>query len=70
MKRAFDNVFHQLQAGEDLLAAGVEQLSRRWRASATFIGKICAETDRWQAAFRKMPAPINLAEILRARTIP
>ncbi len=77
MKRAFDTVINQLQAGEELIAAGVEQLSRHWQASATFIGKLCAETDRWQAALRKMQAPItklntplNLAEILRARTLP
>jgi hypothetical protein len=77
MKRAFDTVINQLQAGEELIAAGVEQLSRHWQASATFIGKLCAETDRWQAALRKMQAPIgklnaplNLAEILRARTTP
>lgn len=77
MKRAFDTVLNQLQAGEELIAAGVDQLSRRWQASATFIGELCAGTDRWQAALRKMQLPtnnmqdpINLAEILRARTIP
>ena len=77
MKRAFDNVLHQLQAGEELIAAGVDELSRRWQASATFIGKLCTETDRWQAALRKMQAPlrqmknpVNLPEILRARTVP
>ena len=77
MKHAFDTVLHQLQAGEELIAAGVDQLSRRWQASATFIGKLCAETDRWQSALRKMQAPGNktqaptdLAEILRARSIP
>ncbi|MEP6548048.1 MAG: hypothetical protein ABJD53_11340 [Gammaproteobacteria bacterium] len=77
MKRAFDTVINQLQAGEELIAAGVDQLTRRWQASATFIGKLCTETDRWQAALRKMQAPISkinaplsLAEILRARTIP
>ena len=77
MKRAFDNVLNQLQAGEELIAAGVDELSRRWQASATFIGKLCTETDRWQAALRRMQAPlrqmknpVNLAEILRARTVP
>jgi hypothetical protein len=77
MKRAFDTVLHQLQAGEELIAAGVDQLSRRWQASATFIGKLCAETDRWQSALRKMQTPgnkaqtpVDLAEILRARTAP
>jgi hypothetical protein len=77
MKRAFDTVIRQLQAGEELIAAGVEELSRRWHASATLIGELCAETDRWQSALRKMHAPgnktqtpIDLAEILRARTAP
>ncbi|MEP6884365.1 MAG: hypothetical protein ABJC66_06420 [Gammaproteobacteria bacterium] len=77
MKRAFDKVLSQLQAGEDLVAAGVDQLSRRWQASATFIGKLCTETDRWQTALRQIQAPlrqmqkpVNLAEILRTRTIP
>lgn len=77
MKRAFDKVLSQLQAGEELVAAGVDELSRRWQASATFIGKLCTETDRWQAALRQIQAPlrqmqkpVNLAEILRTRTIP
>lgn len=77
MKRAFDTVLNQLQAGEELIAAGVDELSRRWQASATFIGELCTGTDRWQTAFRKLQAPANnmqdtvsLAEILRARTIP
>ena len=77
MKRAFDNVLNQLQAGEELIAAGVDELSRRWQASATFIGKLCTETDRWQAALRTMQAPlrlmqnpVDLAEILRARSVP
>jgi len=77
MKRAFDNVLNQLQAGEELIAAGVDELSRRWQASATFIGKLCTETDRWQTALRRMQAPlrqmknpVSLAEILRARAVP
>jgi hypothetical protein len=75
MKRAFDNVLQQLQLGEELIAAGVDELFRCWQASTTVIGKLCAETDRWQAALRQMQAPlrqthnpVNLPEILRART--
>jgi hypothetical protein len=68
MEHAFENLMHRLQLGEELLGAGAEELFRRWRASTQAIGKLCAGTDRWQAAFRQMQAPINLAEILRART--
>ena len=67
MNHAFDNVMHQMQLGEELIAAGVDELFRRWQASVTVIGKLCAETDRWQAVLRQMQAPVNLAEILRAR---
>jgi hypothetical protein len=63
------NAMHQLELGEELLTAGVDELFRRWQASATAIGKLCAGTDRWQAVIREMQAPLNLAEILRARTI-
>jgi hypothetical protein len=58
----------------ELLNTGVDELFRRWQASATAIGKLCAGTERWQALIRQvqaplMQAPLNLAEILRARTI-
>lgn len=69
MKHAFVNLTQQLQLGEELLAAGADELFRRWQASTQAIGKLCAGTERWQAAFRQMQAPINLAEILRARTL-
>jgi hypothetical protein len=69
MNHAFENVLHQVQLGEELIAAGVDELFRRWQASVTVIGKLCAETDRWQAVFRQMQAPVNLAEILRGRTL-
>ena len=69
MSHAYVDVMHQLQLGEELIAAGVDQLYRRWQASVTVIGKLCAETDRWHAAFRQMQAPVGLAEILRARTL-
>jgi hypothetical protein len=68
MNHAFENVMHQVQLGEELIAAGVDELYRRWQASVTVIGKFCAETDRWQAVFRQMQAPVSLAEILRGRT--
>ena len=68
MNHALDNVMHQVQLGEELIAAGVDELFRRWQASVTVIGKLCAETDRWHAVLRQMQSPVNLAEILRART--
>jgi hypothetical protein len=69
MSHTYENVMHQLQLGEELIAAAVDELVGRWQASVTVIGKLCAETDRWQAALRQMQAqaPINLADILRAR---
>jgi hypothetical protein len=68
MNRALENVMHPMQLGEELIAAGVDELFRRWQASVTVIGKVRAEADRWQAVFRQMQAPVNLAEILRSRT--
>ena len=68
MGHPFDQVLHQLHIGEELLACGVDQLFRSWQASATVIGKLCTETDRWQAVIRQMQTPVNLADILRART--
>jgi hypothetical protein len=70
MSHTYENVMQQLQLGEELIAAAVDELIGRWQASVTVIGKLCAETDRWQAALRQMQAqaPINLADILRART--
>jgi hypothetical protein len=53
----------------ELLNTSVDELFRRWQASATAIGKLCAGTERWQALIRQVQAPLNLAEILRARTI-
>jgi hypothetical protein len=70
MSHTYENVMQELQLGEELTAAAVDELVGRWQASVTVIGKLCAETDRWQAALRQMqaPAPINLADILRARS--
>jgi hypothetical protein len=67
MSHTYENVMQQLQLGEELIAAAVDELVGRWQASVTVIGKLCAERDRWQAALRQMQAPINLADILRAR---
>ena len=69
MRHALDNVFNQLQLGEELIADGIEVLVRRWQTSATVIGKLCTGAERWQAALRQIQAPMNLADILRARTI-
>ena len=68
MGHTFENVPHQAQLGEELIAAAVDELFRRWQASVTVIGKLCKETDRWQAVIRQMQTPVNLADILRART--
>jgi hypothetical protein len=63
------NAMHELQLGEELIA-GVDELIRRWQASTSALGKLYTGAERWQRAFREMQAPLNLAEILRARTIP
>jgi hypothetical protein len=69
MSHTFESVMHQVQLGEELIGAGVDELFRRWQASITVIGKLCSETDRWQAVIRQVQAPVNLADILRARAI-
>jgi len=66
---ALDNVLQQFQLGEELIADGIDVLFRHWQASATAIGRLCTGAERWQAALRQIQAPMNLAEILRARTI-
>ena len=69
MTNSLENAMHQLQLGEELIAAGVDKLFRRWQASANAIGKFCTGAERWQAVLRQMQAPVDLAAILRARTI-
>jgi hypothetical protein len=69
MSNALQNAMHPLQFGEELIAAGVDELFRRWQASTDALGKLCTGAERWQAAFRQMQAPVNVAEILRARAI-
>ena len=69
MVPTFENVMHQVQLGEELMAATVDGLVSRWQASVTVIGKLCRETDRWQAVIREtQTAAVNLADILRARS--
>ncbi|GAC1498363.1 MAG: hypothetical protein NVS1B6_04320 [Steroidobacteraceae bacterium] len=68
MSDPFDQVLHRLQIGEQLIACGVDQLFRSWQVSATVIGKLCTPSDRWQALFHQMQAPVNLADVLRTRT--
>ena len=67
MNHWLDNPLQQL--GEVLIAGSVESLYQGWKASADALGKLRdAGADRWQAAVRQMQTPINLADILRART--
>jgi hypothetical protein len=56
-----------LQVGEALISGGVEGLWQGWHSPTSLIGEICTGAERWQAAIRSMSAPVNLAEILRAR---
>jgi len=58
MNEVLDKVLYDLDA-----------LVGHWQESATAIGKWCSGTERWQAALRQIHAPVNLAEILRSRTI-
>jgi hypothetical protein len=69
VSNALENVLQQFQLGEELIADGIDVLVRHWQASATAIGRLCTGAERWQAALRQIQAPMNLAEILRARTI-
>jgi hypothetical protein len=69
MSYALGEVSQKLQFGEGLIADGIDVLVRRWHQSTTVIGKLCPGPERWQAALRQIPTPVNLADILRARTI-
>jgi len=70
MNHWLEKTWQHLQVGEALIADGVEGLFRGWQASAEVIGKLCTGADRWQAVIRQMQSPVNLADILRARTLP
>ena len=70
MTHWFDNALRQLQLGESLLADGVDGLCQGWQASTGVIGKLCTSgTERWQTVVRQMQAPVNFADILRARAL-
>jgi hypothetical protein len=59
----------QLHRGDCLITSGVNGLIHSWQASTEVIGKLCTgHAERWQATIRKIQAPVNLAEKLRART--
>jgi hypothetical protein len=69
MNRVLYHTLHHLQRGDALIASSVNGLIHSWQASADVIGKLCiGDAERWQAAIRQIQAPLNLAEILRART--
>jgi len=70
MSHWLDNPWHHLQVGEALLVGSVESLLSGWQApAADVIGKLWTGAERWQAAIRRSQAPVNLADILRARTL-
>jgi hypothetical protein len=68
-KTWFDKALEQLQLGESLITGGVDGLYRGWQMSADAIGKLCTGVDRWHAVLHEMQATVNLADILRARTV-
>jgi len=71
MNRSIDNTFGHLRIGEALIAGGVDGLIQGWQqASTNVIGMLCTGAERWQAAIRQIQAPVNFADILRARTLP
>ena len=69
MNQPLDSTLQHLHLGEALITSGVEGLFHTWQASTEVIGKLCAGgAERWKAAIRQFQAPVNLADILRART--
>jgi len=71
MDNVLDKALRHLQIGESLLADGVDGLCQGWQASTDVIGKLCNNgAERWQTVIRQMQqAPMNLADILRARAL-
>ncbi len=70
MKHWLDDTLQHLHFGEALIASSVEGLFKGWHGPAQVIGKLRTGAERWQAAMRQIQeVPVNLAEILRARTI-
>lgn len=71
MNHWLDNTIRHMQFGKPLRAVGVERLFQGWhRASSNVIGKLCTGAERWQAAIRQVHAQANVADALRARTVP
>jgi hypothetical protein len=70
MNHWFDDPSHGAEVGEALLVGGIDGLLSGWRAPAAgVIGKLCTGAERWQAAIRQIQTSVNLADILRARTL-
>lgn len=71
MDNWLDQALRPLQIGESLLASGVDGLCQGWQASTDVIGKLCTgSAERWQRVIRQVQeAPVNLADILRARAL-
>lgn len=70
MNNWLDNTLRHLQLGESLLADGVDGLCQGLQASTDVIGKLCTTgAERWQTVVRQMQAPVNFADILRARAL-
>ena len=69
MIHSLEKTLSQFQVGEELVADAVDVLVRGWHASSVVVGKLRTGAERWQTAIRQIQAPINVAEILRARTI-
>ena len=72
MDQWIDKALEHLQIGESIIAGSVDGLYRGWKASTEVLGKLCPGADRWHAVLRQMQstvATVNLAEILRARTV-
>lgn len=68
-KTWFDKALEPLQLGESLICGSVDGLHRGWKVSAEALGKLCTGADRWHAALSEMQATVNLADVLRARTV-
>jgi len=69
MNDVFYKTLQHLHRGDALMTGGVNRLINSWQASTEAICKLCTgHAERWQATIRKIQAPANLAEILRART--
>ncbi len=66
---SLEKTLRQFQLGEELISGAVEGLICGWQASTVVIGKLRTGAERWQAAIRQFQAPMNLADILRSRTI-